>query len=76
MSVTYLSGTGLQTEECVHRDPGSSGRDDGGLLEDAVGAELYHHRHALQAQRDGQGMLPNLTLVERQEVAMAKYNFL
>lgn len=44
-----------QTAEGLFGNTGSPGRDHRGLLEDAVGAQLHHRRHAHQATRDGTG---------------------
>ena len=45
----------LQTAEGLPGHTGPAGRDHRGLLEDAVGAQLHHRRHADQATRDGTG---------------------
>ena len=39
----------------VRRHAGAAGGDRGGLLADALGTQLHHHRHADQAAGDGQG---------------------
>lgn len=45
-----------QATESLHCHAGTTGRDHGGLLEDALGAQLHHRRYAHQAQRNGEGM--------------------
>lgn len=45
----------LQNTEGLPGHAGPPGRDHRGLLEDAVGAQLHHRRHAHQATRDGKG---------------------
>lgn len=45
----------MKATEGLHRNAGAPGRDHGGLLEDAVGEQLHHRRHADQAEGDGPG---------------------
>lgn len=44
-----------QATESLHRHTGTTGRDHRGLLENALGAQLYYCRYAHQASRNGQG---------------------
>lgn len=52
----------LQTAEGLPGHTGPAGRDHRGLLEDAVGAQLHHRRHANQATRDGTGNIRTHTV--------------
>ena len=45
----YIPHAGLQAEQCVHDHTGFTGEHGGRPVEDGVGDEQPHHRHAVRS---------------------------
>jgi len=54
---------GLPFSAGVHRDAGSAGRDVGGFLENVVGEQLQHRRHADETARSRQSKMIDSSFV-------------